>query len=203
MTKIIGITGNSGSGKSKISGFIKDLGAATIDVDKVAKEAMDSDSECLNNLRSYFGDDIFDAKGNLLRKVLADKAFSTKENVKKLNAITHDVIVASVQQLINEYKSQNIDIIVIDAAILFESGIDKLCDKIIVAVCPFDIKLKRIMARDNISKDQAKQRLNAQTPEEEYIRKSDYVINSNIAINELKEDVCNIVDDIKEDLNVK
>lgn len=197
LTKIVGITGNSGSGKSQISKFMSELGVITIDLDEVAKDAVDSDIDCLNKLRVYFGDDIFDNNGLLIRGNLARKAFKTKQNTEKLNDITHKVMIKRLKYIIDEYKKKNIDIIVIDAAILFESGIYKECDIIITAVCPYDISIERIMLRDSIDLELAKMRLNAQTGKEKYINKSDYIIDTNIPIDELRIKIYNIVDAIR------
>lgn len=197
MIKIVGITGKSGSGKSQISKFMGECGIITIDLDKVAKAAIDSDMDCLDKLRIYFGDDIFDSNGCLKRESLARKAFSTKENTQKLNDITHEVMIRKLRYMIDEYNKENADIIVIDAAVLFESGIYKECDIIITAVCPYEVSIKRIMLRDNIDLDLAKMRLNAQKDKEKYMYKSDYIIDTNIPLYKLKNKVYDIVDSIR------
>lgn len=195
--KIIGLTGKSGSGKSQIAKFMNEFGLATIDLDKVAKEAIESDIDCLNNLRIYFGDDIFNNDGILKRGSLAKRAFSTKENTQKLNEITHEVMLNRLRYIINEYKKANTDIIVIDAAVLFESGIYKECDAIIMAICPYKVSINRIISRDNIDLDLAKLRLSAQSDKEKYLSKADYIIDTNISLDELRDKVYDIVNTIR------
>lgn len=131
-----------------------------------------------------FGEDIILKDGSLDRRLLASRAFSTEEGKRDLNAITHPEIKKSIAQIIEVCKKDNINVLV-DAPLLFEAGCDTLCDVIIAVTAPLDLRLNRIIARDNISEKQATERINAQKDDDFYIKKSHYHIINDGDINTL------------------
>ena len=181
-TKIIGLTGQSGAGKSTASKYIKDIGIMVFDADKLVKEIYDdSNSICLKTVCAVFGNDI--VKDNTLdRKLLAQRAFSSKENTKLLSNIVHPFVTA---RFLEELKRINADIVVYDAPQLFESNFDAVCDCIISITADKDLRLERICKRDNISADLALMRMNVQLDEEFFRNNSDYVIENNLSEKEL------------------
>lgn len=173
---IIGLTGASGSGKSYAAAFFAEKGFFVIDFDKISREICGNGEPCLKELTEHFGNDIIDSEGNLKRKVLGDIVFNNPENLSLLNSITHKYILKKSEML----KRENSDkIIVYDAPLLFEAGLDKECDTIISIICDTGIKLERIISRDGISKETAMGRIKSQKDNKYYIENSDYHIENN------------------------
>lgn len=171
---IIGLTGPSGAGKTTIASLMSSMGCFVVDADKVARNVVELE-QCKQKLIDEFGKDIY-SSGQLDRKELAKRAFATFDATKKLNEITHPYIVQQIRTLVHESKSLYDDIIVIDAAVLFESGLDSICDKVVAVLAPKEVRLKRVMNRDGMSKLDALLRINAQNPNEYYASKADYVL---------------------------
>lgn len=172
---IIGLTGQTGAGKTSVGQLLTEAGCEVIDTDKIAREITEKGSPVLMTLAGIFGEDILE-KGELNRKLLASRAFSSPENTEKLNAATHPEITKRVEKRIEEAFESGKKAAVIDAAALFESGEDKLCDFTVAVVCPEEIRLERIMGRDSITEEQAKVRIKAQRDEQYYIHNADMII---------------------------
>ena len=178
---IIGITGSSGSGKTTVSNFLsKKENTKVINADTVAKELTSQNTEYLREIQKKFGLDYFFKDGKLNRKKLANIIYSNKESLKDLNDITFTYVV---KEIINRIKlisqNENVNILIIDAPLLFESGLDKECNYTISIVADEDIKLERICKRDNLEINIAKARLNIQPKDEYYKEMSDYIIENN------------------------
>ena len=184
MKNIIGITGNSGSGKTTATAILKELtNAEVIDADKVVKELSVPGTEYLNSIKEKFGDEVLFEDGTLNRKVLASKIFNSKEDLDVLNSLTFRYVVDEIKRRIKESKN---NVIVLDAPLLFESGLNNECTFVIGLIAPFDIKVDRIVKRDGISEETAYSRINIQAKDEFYLNKADVVI-ENINPEELKE----------------
>lgn len=193
---VVGLTGQTGSGKSTISEYAKTLGYAVADADKIAKEVLSNNSDCLKRLAEIFGYDIIDIDGSCKRKILAERAFSSREKTDLLNSVTHPFIIDRCREYINKLKHKNYDVILFDAPQLFESGGDKLCDFVITVRADKNIRLDRIIKRDKISREAALLRIEAQHDEEYYTKNSDYVIDGEKSVEIVMEDfrkiLCNI-----------
>lgn len=182
--KIIGITGNSGSGKSTVCEIIKEnYNAKIIDADKVAKSLTTPDTEYFKDIINTFGKSILDENKRLNRKKLADIVFNSKEKKLLLDKLTFKYVVEEIKREIKNV--QNCDYILLDVPLLFESNLDEICDLTIGVIASEDVKIKRIMQRDNISLEKAKSRLNSQSKEEFYIKNCDYIINNKEKLNEI------------------
>ena len=177
MKKIfIGLTGQTGAGKSTVCEAAEELSCRVINADKVAREVMGKNSDCLKRLAEFFGNDIILPDGNCNRKLLAKRAFSSRENTDILNSITHPAIIERVREYIDIYSKES-DIIIFDAPQLFESGGDRLCDVIIAVTAPEKTRLDRIMQRDGIGESAARLRMSAQHGEDFFRSRADFVIN--------------------------
>lgn len=190
--KIIGITGNSGSGKSTISKLIsKNYEAKIIDADKIAKKITKNNGEYLQAIRQAFGNDVI--KNNELdRKKLADIVFLNRAEKEKLDGLTFEYVVEEIKKELE--ANQNLDYhqyIILDVPLLFESKLDKLCDYTIGVIAPKTEKIKRICKRDKLSKEKALQRLNSQPNDEFFTKNCNTVIN-----NENKEETIKMVNEI-------
>ena len=167
----IGLTGQTGAGKGYVCKYLKKQGFKIIDSDLAARKLTEKGSPVLKELQNAFGEDILE-KGELNRKLLASRAFSEKAKTQKLNSIMHPAI-------IEECKTQSEVPCVLDAPQLFEANAQKDCYKIICVCANEEKRIQRIMRRDNITREQAILRINAQFDEKYYIDHSDYVIHNN------------------------
>ena len=189
--KIIGITGNSGSGKSTISKLIsKNYEAKIIDADKIAKEMTNNNGEYLQAIRQAFGNDVI--KNNELdRKKLADIVFLNRTEKEKLDGLTFEYVVEEIKKELEANQNLDYQYIILDVPLLFESKLDKLCDYTIGVIAPKTEKIKRICKRDKLSKEKALQRLNSQPNDEFFTKNCNTVIN-----NENKEETIKMVNEI-------
>ena len=177
MKKVIGITGNSGSGKTTATKILKRLcDAEVIDADKVVRELSVPGTKYLDAIKEKFGESVFLEDGTLNRKALAEKIYNSKEDLEVLNGLTFKYVVEEIKFRIEESKSE---IIVLDAPLLFESGLNENCTAVIGLTAPFELKVERIVKRDGISEETAYSRINIQAKDEFYLNKADVVIENN------------------------
>lgn len=172
MSIIIGLTGPTGAGKSSLRKTAIDLGFTVVDCDLMARKATERGSEGLMALVSAFSKEILNEDDTLNRKKLASIAFKDKDSTKLLN----DTIFPFITKLVKaEIKGDTI----LDAPTLFESGINKICNKTIAVLADDEIRLKRIMARDKLTLNEAMLRMNAGKNDEFYKSQTDFVLHNN------------------------
>ncbi len=171
--KTIGLTGPTGAGKSTASAVAENMGIQVIDCDSVAREAVLKGSDGLFALQKAFGEDILLPSGELDRKILAQKAFSSEVSTELLNNTLLPFVVKLVEEKIEK------DIVLLDAPTLFESGLNLKCDYTIAVLSAPEIRLKRIMERDSISEKEALLRMNAGKKDDFYKKNADYIIYNN------------------------
>ena len=173
---IVGLTGPTGAGKGYVSKYLKDMGCFICDTDKIARELTAEGSQFLKTLAENFGDDIITSNA-LDRKLLAERAFSSKENQKLLNSLMHpEIIRIAYERCMEALEEDDALAAVIDAPLLFEANGDRLCDTVISVIAPKDIRLRRIMERDGITREMAEKRMSVQNDDEFYTSKSEFVI---------------------------
>lgn len=191
--KIIGLVGTSGSGKTTICEILnKEQNLTIIDADKIAKKLSRKGSLYFNSIVECFGTYIIDESGELKRKELAEIIFEDEKKREELNNLTFIYVVDEIKRMISLSKTK--EIIVIDAPLLFESNLNKICDLVIGVIAPNEVKLERIMKRDGITEEAALKRLKIQKDNEFIKENSDYVIENVKDINYLEE----CVNEIKE-----
>ena len=178
---IIGITGSSGAGKSTICDILKDeYKVKIINADKIAKKLSKKGTNYIIDIIEKFGKDIVDEEGELRRKKLAEIIYTDSEKRKELNECTFKYIRKEIERQIKKEKnSNNNNTIIIDAPLLFECDLDKICDKVIGIISKKELQIERVVARDNIDYDQAEKRINAQATNEFYKDKCDDIIENN------------------------
>ena len=162
---IIGITGSSGSGKTTLSKILNEReDVKVINADKIVKEMSVPGTEYLNAIKDKFGTEVFFEDGNLNRKALASKIYSENSAREELNKLTFKYVVDEMLLRIKQItlNETNIKIVVIDAPLLLEAGLDKVCDYVVALVADKELKIKRICQRDNIDEKTAESRLNIQ-----------------------------------------
>lgn len=174
--KVIGITGQTGAGKSTVCKILSARGYYHIDADAVAKSLYQKGSPILAELRKNFGSQILTTDGVLDKKALAAAAFSTPAATEKLNSIVHPAVNAKIRAILDEQRKAGKKAVIIDAIALFESGEHALCDRAVGVVAPEEIRLSRIMARDALTKDEALLRIRAQKDETFYTEHCDAVL---------------------------
>ena len=185
--KIIGLTGGIGSGKSTVLKLFKNLGVKTFSADISAKKLVNSDKTLINQIKDSFGKNIY--KDNILdSKKLSKIVFANSNKLKLLNSIIHPAVALDFKNFI---ELNNDEYIVKEAAIIFETNSEKKYDKIILVKSPLQIRIERVMKRDNLSRLEVLKRINNQLDEHLIIDKCHYIIN-----NLDKEDLKNIVQSI-------
>ncbi len=194
---IIGLTGGSGCGKSLASQFFEEKGFVIIDFDALSREVTSGGSECLDEIRKEFGDDVIAPDGTLMRRKLGDIVFSDQKKLSTLNSITHKYILAEANKLVEENKYKNI---IFDAPLLFEAGLHDKCDYTIAICAEKDVRINRIANRDNISTESAKKRIESQKDDSFYIEKSNFSVRNdkddkNLFYNKLSTVLRSIIDE--------
>lgn len=177
---VIGITGNSGTGKSTLSKILNEYEEIKIiDADKIVKEMSIPGTEYSNAIKNTFGKEVFLEDGNLNREKLAQKIYNDNLSRQELNNLTFNYVVKEIVARIEKINSETIKYVVIDAPLLFESQLNKYCDYVIALISEFELKVSRICKRDNIDEETAKKRLSIQEEDSYYKEKSDFVIYNN------------------------
>ena len=184
--KVIGLTGGIGSGKSTVSSYLKEQGFLILDADQIAHDITKKGSPVLQKIADAFGADMLDAEGNLQRKKLAAVAFSTLENKALLESLTTAEVVRLISETVAQLrKTKDYDIIFIDAPLLFEAGVDRLTDFVWMVSADEEIRIERVMNRDQISREDVLQRIANQMSNEEKIERSQEIIDNSSGKEEL------------------
>ena len=173
---VLGLTGPTGAGKSTVAQELARQGGEIVDCDKLAREVTDSCRPCLQELCEAFGEDILDPSGALRRRVLAQRAFSGKEETERLNRITHPWILRLAAEQMAAAQKRGAAFAVLDAPVLYESGADASCDAVIAVLAPPALRLARIMQRDGIPEELARARMRAQQEPSFYGSRADFLI---------------------------
>lgn len=186
----VGVTGGIGSGKTTVCKIFEELGAKVIYADVVAKELMEKDESLKRKIVEALGSEAY-IGGKLNRKFISDIIFSDEEKKKKLESIVHPAVI---KKILSEFKKiskeKRESFVIVEAALIFESGFDHELDYVVVVETSDDeIKIKRIMERDNCSRDEVLRRMKAQMNPAKKIKLADIVIRNDSSIEELKEKV--------------
>ena len=192
MTKIIGLTGGIGSGKTMVAEYFKSLGIPVYIADKEARQLMTS-GNIINVLSNEFGKEILE-NGILNREKLAQLVFNNPKKLQKLNSIVHPEVKKHFDNWVEKHK--NYPFVVKEAAILFESGSYKYCDTIITVTAPLETRLQRVMKRDKTDRESVLKRIENQWTDEQRIAKSNYVIH-NLSVESTKKQVDEILKKLK------
>ncbi|MFP4017090.1 MAG: dephospho-CoA kinase [Halanaerobiales bacterium] len=184
---IIGLTGGIASGKSTVSSILDELGAALIDSDKLAHDVLKEKPVC-DRIIENFGTQVLNENGEVNRSRLGEIVFNDPEKRKRLENITHPVIISRIHKKIKEYEKQN-RIIVLDAPLLFKVNLDRIVDQTWVVYVDRETQIKRLMARSTLNYEDARARVESQLSLEKKKAMADVVINNMHSIAQLKTDV--------------
>jgi dephospho-CoA kinase len=187
---VIGLTGSIATGKSESAKYFEELGAHSIDADTISRELTAKGMPALNKLINFFGHDILCSNGILNRKKLASIIFSDKQAKLKVEKLLHTYIISRINEIIshkiNKYN------VVVNAPLLFEVGLDKICDKTVVIWLPYDIQTKRLAKRDNLNAEEIEDRISSQMPIEEKVKLADFVIDNTGSKKKLRKNIKNL-----------
>lgn len=202
MTKlfIIGLTGGIASGKSTVSAMLQELGLPVIDADQIAREIVEPGQRAFNDIVREFGPRVVGPDGQLDRKALGDMIFANPELRLKLNNITHprlwEVFDYRMRQLTPDTK-----IVVWDVPLLLETGMDKRVDEVWLVWVDVPMQIERLKNRDNLTEEEAHQRLQAQMPIDEKMKRADRIIDNRGTIEETRETVTKFCNEVNNFLN--
>ena len=185
---IVGLTGGIGSGKSTILNYFRERGYPCFESDEVGKKLLEV--ELKETVVKLFGEEVYNTKGILDRKVISKKVFSNSKLLETLNNIVHPAVNEAFEKFKKKY--QDSPIIVKEAAILIESGSYKSCDIIILVKAPLDERIKRIMARDSANKSEVIAKISNQWEDKKKEKYADYIV-ENISLEETHEKVKNLI----------
>jgi len=193
--KIIGITGISGSGKTAVTRLLAEMGGFTVEADPLAHALMKKGQPAYNEILAVFGDSILDDDGEISRPTLGKLVFENKEKLLQLEGIIHPRVIAKTVELISDAeKIGAYKFAVIDAPLLIEAGMHKMCHSCWLITADQATRLKRIMARDNISEEIAKKRLTSRKGDEALKPHADIIIENNgNDLNELRKKVSEVL----------
>ena len=189
---IIGLTGGIVSGKTTVAKMFKDLGAKIIDADQLGHKVILPHKPAWKKIVRLFGKDLLKEDLKINRKRLGRIVFNNQNLLKKLNEITHPEIIKLIKKEIKSIKDKTDkkdDILIIDAALIYEAKIDNLMDKIIVVYINEEKQIERLMERNNLSAQESLKRIKSQTPLKEKVKMADYVIDNSNSLDKTKEQV--------------
>ncbi len=198
--KTIGLTGGIGTGKTTVSEYLKEKGCVIIDADKISREMTEKDSPALDEIKQSFGEKYISKEGNLERKLLGDLVFNDPKALEKLQAIITKKVEQKIDSMLKQLKKKdNDDIVVIDAPLLFECGMESVADENWLVTADTDIRIDRVKRRDGLSEKQIIDRINNQMSEAEKRGKSRYIIDNSGTVEELYMQIDKILERIRDE----
>lgn len=195
---VIGLTGSLCSGKTTAAGFFKRKGAIVLDADAIAHEQYKPGTKCWREIKKHFEKGVLNTDGTINRKQLREIVFAEKGRPDKLCEIVHPAVIREIKIRIREIKKKNKKAVaVVNAPLLFETGLDKITDFTVCVWLPYRLLMKRILAARSLTKKQALVILKNQMPPSEKKRKSDFIINNSGSFFKTEKQVESVFEKIK------
>jgi dephospho-CoA kinase len=193
----VGLTGNIATGKSYASMKFAELGAHVIDADRIVHELLVGDSKIFKKIVKSFGEEILDRDGSIDRRVLGKIVFSDPEKRLLLNSLTHPEIGSEIVRRISELeKMSETGIVIVEAALMIESGSYNSYHRLIVVTCDAALQISRLIDRDALTQEEARARISSQMPMEEKLKLADYRIDTSGTLKQTYEQVDAIYRDL-------
>ena len=188
--KVIGLTGNIGCGKSVVARMFEELGARVIDADRIARLVVDPGEPAWKEIVKTFGKEILNQDGTINRGRLGEIVFNDKEKRETLNGITHPRIIERIKELIEESGRENVEVVIVEAALIVEKGgMKPLINDLIVVTADEKAQIRRLMGRDRFSREAALSRIRSQIPLSEKVGLATYVIDNSGTLEETRRQV--------------
>lgn len=194
MGKTIGLTGSVATGKSTVSNMIQQAGIPLVDADIAARKVVEPGTEGLKEIVAYFGEEILLADGTLNRAKLGEIIFKDKEKREKLNEITHPRVKDYMLEARERFFRAGEELVFFDIPLLFESHLESLVDQIVVVWTTPETELKRLMERNDLTKEDALRRIESQMGIDEKARKADFVIDNNESLEKTQKQVYTFIE---------
>lgn len=176
--RIIGLTGGIASGKSTVSRILQSMGAVAIDADAIAHELAEPGAPLYEAYITHWGAGILTPEGTLDRRKIGDIVFADEDERRWLDDVSHPLLYREVQRRLVALRTSDVQTVVLDAPLLFEAGWERLADETWVVVLPRDIQIRRLMARNHYTEEEALSRMESQLSQEEKMRRADVVIDN-------------------------
>ena len=186
---VVGITGGIGCGKSMAAAYLAELGAIHIDADGISRALTARDGAALEQIRRIFGDSVFSEDGSLNRRALGDLVFSDPAAKRALEGVIHPLVQRIAMDQIEESGKNGARVAVLNVPLLFETGMDVLCDETWTLTAPADVQLARVMERDGLTREQAISRIESQMAMEDRNARATRVINSDRPIEKTRSEL--------------
>ena len=181
MSLLVGLTGGMGSGKTLSASFFKDFGAFILDADLICRKLVEPGQAAWKEIEAVFGKEIFTGSGNLDRRKLADIIFGDPEKKQTLEDILHPKVFEFERLEYDAIRKEHPNaLVIVDAALLIESGNYKKMDKVIVVNSDEKNRISRILARSELSRDEIADRIKNQMPSDEKVRYADFVLENSL-----------------------
>lgn len=198
---VIGLTGGIGSGKTAATDFLSERGAAIVDADVESRALTAQGGEALPRIREAFGEGVFDENGLLNRRALGALVFADREKRLTLEGIMHPMIQNRMIRKIRTLGAEGVPFIILSVPLLFETGMDALCDETWCLALPAEEQLKRVMARDGMTREEAAARIASQMPLEEKCRRASLTIRTNRPIEATQAELASLLRDVRKRLS--
>jgi dephospho-CoA kinase len=183
------VTGGIGSGKTEVCRIFESLSVPVLYADDIAKELSNSDGRIRRSLVRLLGDKAYGPDGNLDRSYVATEIFSDKMIQKRINAIIHPRVEEEIERRFVELEMAGKPIVIVEAALIFEAGLDRLLDTVLVIDASAEVRLTRVMHRDSVGHESVLGRMKAQMDQSVKLRKADYVLHNNGTLRDLERSI--------------
>ena len=194
---VVGITGGIGCGKTAATDYLAGQGALVLDADVESRALTAENGEALPMIREKFGDAVFNEDGTLNRRALGEIVFASEEQRRALEGIIHPMVQHRIIQKIRQAEQDGVPFLFLSVPLLFETGMDALCDETwCLSLDPAE-QLERVMERDGLSKAEAEARIESQMPVEEKTRRANVVIRTNRSIDATRAELSSLLRDLR------
>jgi len=197
---ILGLTGGIATGKSTVTGMLRERGIPVIDADQIAREVVEPGKPAYEAIVRHFGREILLSDGQIDRKKLGEVVFSDEAQRQKLNAIVHPEVRRVMREGAEAAEAGGADIVFLDIPLLFESKLQHMVEKIVIVYAPADMQLARMMERDELEEEQANKRLRAQFPIDKKKAGADFLIDNSTSREETERQVEKLLAAIRAEL---
>jgi dephospho-CoA kinase len=189
VSMVIGLTGGIATGKSTVSAMLAEHGATIIDSDRIARQVVQPGTPGLAKIVAHFGEEYLLPGGELNRTKLGQKIFSDEKARQRLMEITHPYIFAEINTQIEHAQSQGEKMIVLDAPLLIETGLNRQVERVVLVYVDEETQIERLMKRDHLTREEAMRRIASQMSIEEKKRYADIIIDNRGSLKELEDQV--------------